>query len=797
MNKPRVFALLAIVHSYSAWASAIDSAQVYWDNDSINNAISVPVEDELNLPWVVYTQKVNTSSLSRGEFDLDGIAHKVNIAVTDSEGNVSPAFSLPMYLRQLPATDTEYGNLVSTVVLARADQAETIAINELEFGVGPSEEATGKVWGVYKGSTQYGAPLTGNQKLALAALDNYAGTQTNAIESNLYLTSERYSPLSSVVTTVDATVNGQALSVDQSWINGSVYSVSYRSPQAFNSANEAVISAEDFDGNEIAMGTNYFGFIDGDNDFIDDRFDDDWDNDGLTNEQEAELGTDPRNPDSDGDGLGDKYEVDNGLDPTDPTDALLDIDGDGLSHLDEVKNGTDPNNADSDGDGVNDGDEVREGTDPLDPDDFKSQAIQEVLTVGDVNRDGASEFVALDKSALPLVNVSVLDAQLATLIEKELDYQFSDVQLIDLTEHYKGEKDYVALFGYIESQNRYTLVILNPANTLSVVKRINWPATLNRVELMSVPDMNSDGVSDFALFGQHKVNGTNQLVVRSGVDGNSLRTFKWVNNWQDPTVIFLPDRNKDGIQEVALFGSHKRSLRNQLFVLSGASGSKLDVYNWGPVWGSGEVEVIPDVNGDGFADVSMFAKRNDDERYQLAIKRGQTKAGMAAFVHWPGEFEAETVQKIKLDDRNQDALDEIGLFGLSLKNGSERYKLWVNSYVKNQRLQNLSWPNSWDSPKVKQVNDLDSDGIREVALIGVNRNSNNLEVSVKSSSTGKQLVLTSLETVLADMTYSSKDMNGNGYNDLVILGKNDDDKVEVIIIDGRNYQQVLLSSELP
>ncbi|WP_338165558.1 hypothetical protein [Vibrio sp. 10N] len=795
MNKSRVFALLAIVHSYSAWASTIDSAQVYWDNDSINNAISVPVEDALTLPWVVYTQKVDTSSLSRGEFDLDGISHKVNIAVTDSEGNVSPAFSLPMYLRQLPATDTEYGNLVSAVVLARIDQSEAIAIDELEFGVGPEEEGSGKVWGVYKGSTQYGAPLTGNQKLALAALDNYAGTQTNAIESNLYLTSERYSPMSSVITTVDATVNGQALSVAESWINGPIYSVSYHSPQAFDADNQAAITAEDFDGNEIALGINYFGFIDGDNDFIDDRFDDDWDNDGLTNEQEAELGTDPRNPDSDGDGLGDKYEVDNGLDPTDPTDALLDIDGDGLSHLDEVKNGTDPNKADSDGDGVNDGDEIREGTDPLDAEDFKSQAIQEVLTVGDVNRDGASEFVVLDKQALPLVNVSVLDAQLAPLAEVELDYQFSDVQLIDLSEHYKGTKDYVALFGYIESQNRYSLVILNPANELSVVKRINWPATLNRVEFKSVPDMNSDGVADFAIFGQHKLNLTNQLVVRSGADGSSFKTYKWVNNWIEPSIMFLADRNNDSINEVGLFGYHKRTQKNQLFVLDGSTGAKREVYNWNPLWEQGELKSIADITGDGVDDLAMLAKRSDDGRYQVAMKKGHTNAGMVGFVHWPAEFESAI--GVNIDDRNQDEAREVGLFGLSVKNGVEKYKLLINSYKDNQRLQTLSWPNAWLSPIIKQVGDIDEDGIREVALIGVNRNSNNLEVSVKSSSTGKQLVLTPLETVLNEVTYSSKDMNGNGYDDLVILGKNDDDKVEVVIIDGRTLQDVLLSGELP
>lgn len=44
-----------------------------------------------------------------------------------------------------------------------------------------------------------------------------------------------------------------------------------------------------------------------------------------------------------------------------------DADGDGLSDDEEEDLGTDPDNADTDGDGINDGDEVDCGSDPTDP----------------------------------------------------------------------------------------------------------------------------------------------------------------------------------------------------------------------------------------------------------------------------------------------------------------------------------------------------------------------------------------------------------------------------------------------
>ena len=91
----------------------------------------------------------------------------------------------------------------------------------------------------------------------------------------------------------------------------------------------------------------------------------DADNDGLSDEDEIAIGSDPGNPDTDGDGLDDGLEVDFGSDPLDD-----DTDGDGLDDSEEVLElGTDPTQVDTDNDGIDDGTEVLVfETDPLDED---------------------------------------------------------------------------------------------------------------------------------------------------------------------------------------------------------------------------------------------------------------------------------------------------------------------------------------------------------------------------------------------------------------------------------------------
>ncbi|MFC1640940.1 hypothetical protein ACFL2D_02740 [Patescibacteria group bacterium] len=102
----------------------------------------------------------------------------------------------------------------------------------------------------------------------------------------------------------------------------------------------------------------------------------DYDNDGLNNYSEAQAGTNMNSQDTDGDGFTDQEEVANGFDPLTPQSAQLEVeevadpfqedsDQDGLSDAVEKSYGTNRFEADSDGDGYTDSEEIASGNDPL------------------------------------------------------------------------------------------------------------------------------------------------------------------------------------------------------------------------------------------------------------------------------------------------------------------------------------------------------------------------------------------------------------------------------------------------
>ncbi|MGJ4149026.1 Rib/alpha-like domain-containing protein, partial [Corynebacterium macclintockiae] len=114
----------------------------------------------------------------------------------------------------------------------------------------------------------------------------------------------------------------------------------------------------------------------------------DSDNDGLTDEKEKELGTDPNKADTDEDGINDGDEVNGSKNP-------FDKDG---KKVEDGKPGapTDPKKADTDGDGTNDGDEVnnkdKDGKDaPTNPNDPESKPAVPAEDPKDSDNDGLTD----------------------------------------------------------------------------------------------------------------------------------------------------------------------------------------------------------------------------------------------------------------------------------------------------------------------------------------------------------------------------------------------------------------------
>ena len=130
-----------------------------------------------------------------------------------------------------------------------------------------------------------------------------------------------------------------------------------------------IFNCHDLDGDGIPDAIEQLFSKDGD---LDPNVDDD--NDGLTNLEEYNIGTDPTDPDTDDGGKSDGDEVLEGTNPKDNAGddfIFADDDFDGLTNAEEEALGSDPQDPDTDKGGIRDGEEVLRGSDPLsEEDDF-------------------------------------------------------------------------------------------------------------------------------------------------------------------------------------------------------------------------------------------------------------------------------------------------------------------------------------------------------------------------------------------------------------------------------------------
>ena len=129
----------------------------------------------------------------------------------------------------------------------------------------------------------------------------------------------------------------------------------------------------------------------------------DFDNDNLTNVEEIHLKINPYDNDTDNDGMLDGWEVKYELNPR-RNDSWKDFDGDNLTNLEEYQHNTNPRNNDTDHDGMPDGWEVKYELNPRrndaneDPDGDWLKNIDEYRYNanphnGDTDGDGFSDFI--------------------------------------------------------------------------------------------------------------------------------------------------------------------------------------------------------------------------------------------------------------------------------------------------------------------------------------------------------------------------------------------------------------------
>ncbi|XXF75166.1 Ig-like domain-containing protein [Myxococcaceae bacterium GXIMD 01537] len=294
-------------------------------------------------------------------------AHELQVRAIDAAGNVDPtpatyAWTIDLTAPAAPAITGPVANEVITTTTtttytgtAEPGSLVTVTVDGTVVGTVTADGAGN--WSLPSG------PLTDGPHTVSATATDAAGNTSPASPSVPFVV-DTHAPDTSFVSTPPAVSNSSSAtfsftanepSTFECRLDGGAWTVC-TGPLTINNLTDGShtleVRATDTRGNVDPTPATYTWTVTGDTD-----------GDGLTDDKEAELGTDPTKADTDGDGIPDGVEV-NGDNKTDPLDDDSDDDGlmDGTedaNHDGIVDAGeTDPNKADTDEDGLQDGTEL-------------------------------------------------------------------------------------------------------------------------------------------------------------------------------------------------------------------------------------------------------------------------------------------------------------------------------------------------------------------------------------------------------------------------------------------------------
>lgn len=476
-------------------------------------------------------------------------------------------------------------------------------------------------------------------------------------------------------------------------------------------------------------------------------------------------------PDDDNDGMPDTYELRVGLNPL-IADADDDADGDGLSNLEEFEFGTDPFNADTDDDGIND----KLDNNPTVPDVSNIPTLLSGVPVlwQDVTNDGVGElgvFSLLDDVPTLTITDLVNNTVLSRFTWKADSYLLSSMSPIPLPDMNNDNMMDIGLFGIRKDEGNEgkPQFFIRSGTTGERLNVFNWPANWKNMQVVVMDDLTGDGVPEIALEGIFKDGARPQLRIQDGTTAANFGVYSFPAIFDSPTYYQHSDFDGDSVKDVALFGRVKRNNKIQVKVISGAnSNNKLSAYNFPDKWQNVSWQKLFDMNNDSEAEWGLFGTSRDDGRTMLLIKDATDKRGLVASYAWPS---MNSPSLLTIPDISGD--DALELAAAGLNTATNRYQLQIkDGSDRNNTLSNITWPNRWSEVSFHVLDDMDSDGLADVALQGLNSTSGSYELVIVNAANRNNISTINLGSDWDNTptVYQIGDTDSDGVPNIVVFG---------------------------
>lgn len=278
-----------------------------------------------------------------------------------------------------------------------------------------------------------------------------------------------------------------------------------------------------------------------------------------------------------------------------------------------------------------------------------------------------------------------------------------------------------------------------------------------------------------------------------------LETNSITLSFEPLDTVTLPDLTSDDVSERGVLYVEDEQLRLQ--VLNGSTLESLSLISWNHIYDDPSLHLLPDLNGNGVAEIAVFGVRNDvvvnassqtiDNRGKAQLYARDLSTGRNARVYnWPANW--TSVKPMILDDITGDGVVDVAIQG-RFKVGN-RPQLVVRDGSNGSSAGTFSYPDLFNNPEFFQHSDVNGDGVAEISTLGRIKRNNKIQIKIANgASPSNKLKAYNFPDKWENISWVKlDDSNGDSIDDWGLFGTNKQDgRAQLIVKNGTDPKGAL------
>jgi len=248
------------------------------------------------------------------------------------------------------------------------------------------------------------------------------------------------------------------------------------------------------------------------------------------------------------------------------------------------------------------------------------------------------------------------------------------------------------------------------------------------VDLEILPDVDGSGVPELVNLGD---NGP-RIETNDALSGVSLGGKSTSRYYTPLDIEVLPDMDSDGLPEVGILSASRTAGKaGRLDVRDPLTGVQLALIRLSGKWQVLGQEVVGDLDDDGYPEVAVLRTEVDGDRVQVVIISTGPNGGYVRQAPMDAGF---TPHKLfVISDVNGNGATEIVVFGI---NAAGKQKAQIKDSLTGKSIRSIYFPPHLEFADVAHSRDLNDNGSQELVVLG-KKTDGSYRVTVKDTKTGR------------------------------------------------------------